>query len=520
MRVAWIACLLFTIIVEAAFGEGPFLRVEGQRFVDAEGRQVLLHGLNVISKSKDESYLSWHGSDEFAAMRRWGMNCVRLGIIWDGVEPEPGRYDDAYLEGVAKRVAWAAENGLYVFLDMHQDLYSVLYSDGAPEWATLHEGKPHAKGAVWSDSYMISPAVQTSFDNFWANKPAADGVGIQDHYAAAWRHVAKRFADNPTVIGYDLMNEPFPGSAANEIHAGLLKSEFAALLGSRLAGMAKSPEEIAALWLEPEGRAKITEQLGDIEVYRAFVAAQEELSREFERSQLQPMFQRVTDAIREVDCNHILLLETSYYCNAGIRSAIEPVKGPDGERDPQQAFVPHGYDIVVDTPALAQANSSRVEFIFAQHGKTAERLGMPMIVGEWGAFGNWDERILPSARVLQGLFEGLLCGDTYWDFGRDIDKQAYFSVLRRSIPCRIAGTLLEYGCDPETGAFHCSWEETPEVDAPTVVFLTEATLAGKSIRVQPSGKGFETRRAVSDTDSAFLSIEPIGKAGKRSLIVD
>ena len=520
IRLTAIGWVLVAMVAGTTLGDGPFLRVQGERFVDTEGRQVLLHGMNVISKSKTENYLSWHGAEEFAAMRRWGMNCVRLGIIWDGVEPEPGQYDDAYLDGVARRVAWAAENDLYVFLDMHQDLYSVLYSDGAPEWATLQEGKPHAKGAVWSDSYMVSPAVQTAFDNFWANKPAADGVGIQDHYAAAWRHVAKRFADDPTVIGYDLMNEPFPGSVANEIQAGLLQSEFAVLLGSRLADVAQSPEDLAALWLDPEGRKKITDQLEDMEVYRALVTAQEKLSRRFEQNQLQSMFQRVADAIREVDRNHLLLLETSYYCNAGVRSSIEPLIGPDGQRDPRQAFVPHGYDIVVDTPALAQANTARVEFIFAQHGKTATRLAMPMVIGEWGAFGNWDERILLSARVIQRLFEELLCGDTYWDYGRDVHKQAYFPVLRRSIPCCIAGTLQEYHCDPETGTFRCSWQEQPEIDAPTIVFLTKSTLAGRRVRVQPSGSGYEVRRAAPDSGDVFLEIEPIGKAGKRSLMIE
>ena len=37
-------------------------------------------------------------------------------------------------------------------------------------------------------------------------------MGLQDRYAAAWRHVAKRFARNPGVLGYDLMNEPWPGT--------------------------------------------------------------------------------------------------------------------------------------------------------------------------------------------------------------------------------------------------------------------------------------------------------------------
>lgn len=188
--------LLTAVLAISAQAESPFLAVHGERFVDVQGRQVVLHGMNVISKSKEENYLSWHDSDDFSAMRDWGMNCIRLGIIWDGVEPEPGRFADRYLDGVAERARWASQAGLYVILDMHQDLFSVLYSDGAPEWATIHEGKPHETGAVWSDSYMISPAVQTAFDNFWANSPASDGIGIQDHYAAAWQHVAERFADN------------------------------------------------------------------------------------------------------------------------------------------------------------------------------------------------------------------------------------------------------------------------------------------------------------------------------------
>jgi len=67
---------------------------------------------------------------------------------------------------------------------------------------------------VWSDAYFTSPAVQTALDNFWKNAPAPDGVGLQEHYARAWAMLARRYAEEPAVIGYDLMNEPFPGSAA------------------------------------------------------------------------------------------------------------------------------------------------------------------------------------------------------------------------------------------------------------------------------------------------------------------
>ena len=75
---------------------------------------------------------------------------------------------------------------------------------------------------MWSDANYSSPAVQAALDHFWANSGAPDGVGLQDHYARVWQFVAQRFHDEPAVIGYDLMNEPFPGKdAARVLQASL-----------------------------------------------------------------------------------------------------------------------------------------------------------------------------------------------------------------------------------------------------------------------------------------------------------
>jgi len=459
-------------------------------------------------------------SKDFAKMHAWGMNCIRLGIIWDGIEPEPGKYDDAYLDGVAKRVAWAAQHGLYVFLDMHQDLFSGLYADGAPAWATLHEDRPHNQGGVWSDAYLISPAVQVAFDNFWANAPAPDGVGIQDHYAAAWRHVAKRFAEDPTVIGYDIMNEPFEGTSVTAAQKVLLRGEFGTRLAQRLKDLAQSPGQIAELWKQPSGRAVITALLEDITLYRAFVDAQKGPSQAFERRHLQQMYQRVANVIRAVDPHHILLLEPSYQCNAGVYSGIEPVTGLDGKRDALQAYVPHAYDIVVDTPALASANPRRVELIFDRHGKTAKRLGMPMIIGEWGAFGGADQQILPSARILQRQIEKLLCGDTYWDYDVAMEEKAYFKILKRSIPSRIAGTLLQYTNHPETGKFTCRWKEKKGINAPTIIYLTEASFKDRAVHLEPGGAGFHVQPASDTSGDVYLSIPPTGESLERLLTIE
>jgi endoglycosylceramidase len=199
-----------------------FISIDGQRFVDATGGEVGFHGLNLVNKNPEENYLGPADQDAIKQISSWGFNCIRLGVIWDGLEPKPGQYDEKYLQGIDERIKWAAENNIYVVLDMHQDLYSVLYSDGAPEWATITEDKPHVTGEIWSQSYFISPAVQTAFDNFWKNASAPDGMGIQDHFINAWKHVAERYADQTHVIGYDLMNEPLMGSGAAQIMPSIL----------------------------------------------------------------------------------------------------------------------------------------------------------------------------------------------------------------------------------------------------------------------------------------------------------
>ena len=126
-------------------GELGWVTASGTQFLDASGKLLLLHGLNVANKSPEEGYVGDLTPKDFATIRSWGMNCIRLAILWDGLEPQPGHLDKAYLDRIAQRVAWAKAQGLYVLLDMHQDLYSVKFSDGAPAWATLDEGQPFTR---------------------------------------------------------------------------------------------------------------------------------------------------------------------------------------------------------------------------------------------------------------------------------------------------------------------------------------------------------------------------------------
>jgi endoglycosylceramidase len=98
------------------------------------------------------------------------------------------------------------------------------------------------------------PALQHAFDHLWANSPGPGGVGLGDRYAAAWGHVAAKFASSPWVIGYDLINEPWPGTAFAPCVAPAGCPDFDAKLGAfhkRALSAIRKSDRRHLVWYEP-----------------------------------------------------------------------------------------------------------------------------------------------------------------------------------------------------------------------------------------------------------------------------
>lgn len=427
----WVSCLSTAAISQhssAGVGNAGFVSVSARHFIDASGRPLIFHGINVVNKSKEQGYTQGITEADFAQIRRWGMNVVRLCIFWDGLEPQPGTFDHAYLERIATLVGFAKQQGLYVLLDMHQDLYSVKFADGAPVWATLDEGKKHTRGSEWSDAYYESEAVQTALDNFWANTPAPDGIGLQDHYAKAWAFVANRFKDEPDVIGYDLMNEPFPGKDAARLEQATL-TRLSEMLAKRPGQAHPSPEDLFAMEGKPEGRQKIMKWMGDMRLFKGMLEAGAPVMQDFDRTRLNPMYARVGKAIRQVDRRHILFLEPAMSANLGFPTAITPLLDDEGKRDPQQAYAPHVYDIVVDTDALDLISHARIDLIIGHHTQFSRKTNMPMLVGEWGAFYLNPAAGEPTRYIVQ-QFNKAGCSDIFWAYRRAMSTWVGLEALK------------------------------------------------------------------------------------------
>ncbi|MGH3414696.1 MAG: cellulase family glycosylhydrolase [Marmoricola sp.] len=186
----------------------------GRFLTDSRGRALVIAGVNMVYKlAPYRPDAVGFGDDDAAFLARNGFTAVRLGLIWKAVEPRPGVYDDDYLAHIRRTVETLHAHGIRTLLDFHQDLYNEKFQgEGAPDWAVDDNGVPNRPQAGFPANYFVNPALNRAFDNFWNNAPAPDGVGLVDHYAAAWRHVATYFTGTAGVMGIDVFNEPWPGS--------------------------------------------------------------------------------------------------------------------------------------------------------------------------------------------------------------------------------------------------------------------------------------------------------------------
>lgn len=191
----------------------PIRAAEGW-FVDEAGRVVQLRGVNEVYKS-DPFYpeADGFGPDDAALLAELGFNTVRLGVNAEGLMPEPGEVADEYLDGIEASVRDLADAGIWVVIDFHQDGFSPKYNgNGFPDWMAIDDGLENPPEAVFPLYYAQNPAMQRAWEHFWANDAGPDGVGVQDHFMTAVTATAERFADAPNVVGYEGINEPFPGA--------------------------------------------------------------------------------------------------------------------------------------------------------------------------------------------------------------------------------------------------------------------------------------------------------------------
>jgi endoglycosylceramidase len=403
---------------------GP-LRFRGRDLVDATGRVVQIHGVNSVAKSEPFVTPTTDGGlgpADLAAFDRDGVNGVRLGVWPAALMPAPGRVDGAYLDRVRATVDALAAHGLWVLLDLHQDVFA-----GMPDWATtpaaaaLDTAVPDGLGAIgWSAAY-VTPRSLRQWDDWWANAPEAGGTGVVDAYAGGVAALAARMSDVPEVIGVEILNEPFPGSRVLSCVFGGCP-DLDAVVAARSASITDAVRAAApdmAVWWEPES------------MFPVYAGS----------SMPRPMVTPTATGAGVGLSFHAYCLDTDG--GQPVEPAVAAVTWCDG----------------------------RFADAFSRAAGLAGSWGAPAVFNEF-----WASRsplnVTTPARTAEREFLSWF----HWSKGTYPDVVE--SQLVRAYAQATAGELLEQRFDPATGEFVLRYRPDPAVTAPTSVVVPQRAYPG------------------------------------------
>jgi len=190
----------------------PWVTTSGGKFVDQNGQPVILHGFDM---SVGMSHLA-------PVAQQLGANMARVYVGWDSIQPEAPRnghyrWDAKTLGKLDKIVAALRAVHINVLIDFHQFHWSPYFAQ-----ATCKAGKSVCRASgvpAWYYAGGRFPATRSGSSHAEAAFFTTEASRSQAYYSAFASMIATRYARDPNVIGYEIMNEPHPGKLGDTTEA-------------------------------------------------------------------------------------------------------------------------------------------------------------------------------------------------------------------------------------------------------------------------------------------------------------
>ncbi len=200
---------------------------------------------------------------------------------------------------------------------------------------------------------------------------------------------------------------------------------------------------------------------------------------EFERDQLQPFYERLMDALDAAAPGYIYFVEPPISQQIfSSESAFEPFERPN------IVFAPHYYHGGVHDDHYWDADPTPLIEVLGSYQRTAESLGIPWILGEWGGYTDSVNFDLYLESIL-GILEEHQVAALHWQYERGehgftplwadgTEKEHVVNVLSHVFPKATGGELVSYRYHHETRVFSMTLRTLPQVTAPTVLAFPAA----------------------------------------------
>ncbi len=211
-----------------------WLHTKGTKILDEQNNEITLKGINYselmpvnyVYQKPDLTNLpevckKWvHPPTPLNAkdINDLGFNTVRLVINWDSLEPQPPvkdyngnlqhNWNMDYVKAIDQAITDLKNQNIAVILDMHQYLWSSAFkyiAGSADGYGCSGSGMP-----AWLYPYPDETNFQEARCNFF--KGITDkkiNIDPLTGFKDVWRFIAERYKNNDTVIGADIINEPF-----------------------------------------------------------------------------------------------------------------------------------------------------------------------------------------------------------------------------------------------------------------------------------------------------------------------
>ena len=176
-------CTVLSLFLSSCGKTADFIHADGRVLKDGSGSVYLIKGMafgNDVWSEPTEPPEWHHDENSYRELASLGFNTVRFYLNYGLLEQAPYEYRETGFAWLDRNIAWAKKNGIRLLLNMH-----------CPQGGYQSQGDGDA---LW-----------TVAEN-------------RERLKALWTEIAKRYADEPTVLGYGLVNEPIPvgGAAAWE----------------------------------------------------------------------------------------------------------------------------------------------------------------------------------------------------------------------------------------------------------------------------------------------------------------
>jgi hypothetical protein len=348
----------------------PRYATDGLWMTDGQGRDLFLRGFDLSGAEYTPTGDALpYGTSDLAAIRAAGGTVVRLPIAWALLEPQPGHIDPAAVARVVQIVDWAGAAGLKVVLDMHQYLWApCLGGLGIPDWAV-----PNCPSTPPTNIAEQEADIQVAAAAFW------DSPTLQADFATVWATVVKAVGAPSFLLGYDILNEPPPGTFPPEV---------------------------------------------------------------FESSVLAPFYREIGTRIRAIDPGSLLFVEPSILNGLvnGVSEFLGPIGLPDVVYEPHQyGAVSFNADTSVSVADLAGPEQFLPDLTIDR--AVAQRMGAALWLGEWGAI-TPSASYRPVNYVEDDTTEQdrFLMGSAYWSLDSAAADPAILAALTGVTPEAIAGS--------------------------------------------------------------------------------